>query len=172
MRKDEADEEIRRAGTNALLNALEFVKTNFDNEVERNFIMQTVCETCTAESKELKSAAFECTVRVVELYYDKLAPYMQALYTLTLQAIEKATHDPAEDEVGQQAIEFWSTICDEELELIEEAHEVEQRGRRAPLRRVPPSRPFTGPPDRRSKSSRRAPPRGRARTSCAARPPS
>lgn len=46
------------------------------------------------------------------------------------------------------------------------------RGRRAPLRRVPPSRPFTGPPDRRSKSSRRAPPRGRARTSCAARPPS
>mgnify|MGYP002837003353 CR=1 FL=1 len=78
MRKDQPEMEVRLAGTNALLNALEFVRTNFDNEAERNYIMQTICETTQAEVKELRVAGFECLVRVAELYYDKLAPYMQA----------------------------------------------------------------------------------------------
>jgi len=51
---------------------------------------------------------------------------MNALYQLSLQAIEKGTADPSEDEVGQQAVELWSTICDEELELMEEAAEAAQ----------------------------------------------
>lgn len=130
MQKAEPDEDVRFAATQALINALEFVRTNFENEVERNYIMQTVCETVTAESKELRCAAFECCVRVVELYYDKLAPYMQALYQLTLGAIERATRDPDEDEVGQQAIEFWSTICDEELEIMEEEEDARESKRR------------------------------------------
>ena len=52
---------------------------------------------------------------------------MQAVYQLTLQAIQKAVARPvgdmSEDDVGQQAVEFWSTVSDEELELIEEAEE-------------------------------------------------
>jgi len=84
-----------------------------------------------------KLAAASSPLRVeIAIWEDLPQAVVQALYTLTLQAIEKATHDPAEDEVGQQAIEFWSTICDEELELIEEAHEAEQE---QPPR--PPSRP-------------------------------
>eukprot|EP00967_Tisochrysis_lutea_P053819 scaffold67089_cov34-Tisochrysis_lutea.AAC.7 len=129
MQKTEADEQVRLAATQALINALEFVRANFEKENERNYIMQTVCETVTSESKELRCAAFECCVRVVELYYDKLAPYMQALYQLTLQSIEKATKDPDEDEVGQQAIEFWSTICEEEIEILEEAEEAREEQR-------------------------------------------
>jgi importin subunit beta-1 len=129
MQKAEPDEDVRLAATRALMNALEFVRTNFESEVERNYIMQTVCETVTAESKELRCAAFECCVRVVELYYEKLAPYMQALYQLTLVAIQKATRDPEEDEAGQQAIEFWSTICDEELEIMEEAQDAQEFNR-------------------------------------------
>ena len=52
MRKDQPEMEVRLAGTNALLNALEFVRTNFDNEAERNYIMQTICETTQAEVKD------------------------------------------------------------------------------------------------------------------------
>ena len=86
MRETEPEQiDVRIAGTKALLNALEFVKRNFENETERNYIMQTVCETTQAESKELRIAAFECIVRVAELYYDKLPSYMNALYQLSLQ---------------------------------------------------------------------------------------
>ena len=44
MRKDEPDAEVRHAATVALCNALEFAHSNFGNEAERNYIMQSVCE--------------------------------------------------------------------------------------------------------------------------------
>ena len=109
MRKEEPNLEVRLAGTTALSNALEFVKTNFENEVERNYIMQTVCETTQCDTKkEVKVAAYECLVQIAELYYDKLPQYMSALYQLTLAAIQKATMDQESDDVGQQAVEFWT----------------------------------------------------------------
>jgi len=84
-----------------------------------------VCETTQATAIDLKVAAYEVIVRVTELYYQKLPSYMQALYGLTISAITVATqdHSPEQDRLGQQAVEFWSTICDEELELIEDARE-------------------------------------------------
>ena len=129
MRKEETNLEVRLAGTQALSNALEFVKSNFEAEVERNYIMQTVCETTQCEKKEIKVAAYECLVQIAELYYDKLPQYMSALYQLTLAAIQKATMEQESDEVGQQAVEFWTTICDEELDLQEEAQEAREENK-------------------------------------------
>ena len=37
----------RSLGLQALYNALEFVRSNFESEVERNMIMQTICQVCT-----------------------------------------------------------------------------------------------------------------------------
>ena len=91
MRKEETDPDTRLAGTQALYNALAFVKKNFDNETERNYIMQTVCETTQAERSDIRLAAYECVVSIAETYYDLLAPYMQALYSLTLQCVERST---------------------------------------------------------------------------------
>lgn len=53
--------------------------------------MQTVCEGTQAERKEIKVTSYECIVQIAELYYDKLPPYMPALYQLTLAAIQKST---------------------------------------------------------------------------------
>ena len=109
MRKEETNLEVRLAGTTALSNALEFVKSNFETEAERNYIMQTVCETTQCDAKkEVKVAAYECLVQIAELYYDKLPQYMSALYQLTLAAIQKAINDQESDDVGQQAVEFWT----------------------------------------------------------------
>ena len=128
MRQEQPNQAVRLAATNAMRNALEFVKANFENEQERNYIMQTVCETTQAGDFDLKVAAFEVIVAVAELYYQKLPAYMQALFGLTTAAITTATaqHDEDNDRLGQQAIEFWSTVCDEELELIETAREEQQ----------------------------------------------
>mgnify|MGYP003683461529 CR=1 FL=1 len=105
MRKEEPNNDVRRAATVALNNALESVKSNFDNATERDYIMQTVCEGCVAESHTVRIAAYECIVKIATLYYHHLSAYMQALFQLTFEEIKTGR-----DEVAQQAVEFWSTV--------------------------------------------------------------
>ncbi|XP_057519337.1 importin subunit beta-1-like [Amaranthus tricolor] len=111
--------EIRLAATKALYNALAFAQTNFENELERNYIMKVVCDTATSQEVEVRQAAYECLVAIASMYYEVLEPYMQALFELTSKAVKED-----EEVVALQAIEFWSSICDEEIE-IQESFEIE-----------------------------------------------
>ncbi|XP_052176127.1 LOW QUALITY PROTEIN: importin subunit beta-1 [Diospyros lotus] len=117
--------EVRLAATKALYNALNFAQTNFENEMERNYIMKVVCETAVAKESEIRQAAFECLVSIASMYYDVLEPYMQTIFVLTSNAVKGD-----EEAVALQAIEFWSSICDEEIELQE--YEVAERGDSVP----------------------------------------
>uniref|UniRef100_A0ACD5XEX3 Uncharacterized protein n=1 Tax=Avena sativa TaxID=4498 RepID=A0ACD5XEX3_AVESA len=110
--------EVRLAAVKALYNALDFAETNFQNESERNYIMKVICETASCKEVDVKKAAFECFVCIASTYYDLLEPYMQTLFELTANA---ARTD--EEPVALQAIEFWSTICDEEVAIQEDAEE-------------------------------------------------
>ncbi|KAJ2783409.1 karyopherin Kap95 [Coemansia javaensis] len=114
---EEPSQEVRYTAIVALLNSLEFVRHNFENEGERNVIMQTVCEATQSPDTNVQAGAFECLVRIMQLYYDKMQFYMEkALYGLTVIGMK---HE--EEKIALQAIEFWSTVCDEELEIqIEE----------------------------------------------------
>lgn len=48
---------------------------------ERNYIMQVVCEATQNSSVAVQVGAFECLVRIMSLYYEKMALYMeQALF--------------------------------------------------------------------------------------------
>ncbi|KAJ6316021.1 hypothetical protein OIU78_019324 [Salix suchowensis] len=109
--------EVRLAATKALYNALDFAQTNFENDMERNFIMKVVCETAISKEADIRQAAFECLVSIASTYYDVLEPYMQTLFQLTSNAVKGD-----EESVALQAIEFWSSICDEEIELQEYGH--------------------------------------------------
>ncbi|KAL5719700.1 Importin subunit beta-1 [Ranunculus cassubicifolius] len=106
--------EVRLAATKALYNALDFAQTNFENEMERNYIMKVVCETAVSKESEIRQAAFECLVSISSTYYHVLQPYMQTLFELTSKAVRED-----KEPVALQAIEFWSSICDEEIELQE-----------------------------------------------------
>jgi importin subunit beta-1 len=117
---------IKLAGCNALFNSLEFVRANFEKEVERNYIMQVVCEAFAVPDTNIKVASMECLVRIAQLYYDKLAPYMQRIFNMTLESIK---NEP--EQVAQQAVEFWSTVCDEEIDLDAEAEENEDQKSRS-----------------------------------------
>eukprot|EP00126_Sphaerothecum_destruens_P013233 Sdes_comp22644_c0_seq1m21069 len=75
-RKEEPSFAVRLAAINALSNSLEFIKANFDKDAERNFIMQVVCEATCCENIQLKVAAFECLVKIMQLYYQHMEHYM------------------------------------------------------------------------------------------------
>ncbi|KZO97585.1 ARM repeat-containing protein [Calocera viscosa TUFC12733] len=123
-RKDEPEPEVQLAAVNALYNSLEFVRDNFEREGERNYIMQVVCEATQSLSVPVQVAAFECLVRIMNLYYDKMGFYMErALFGLTVLGMRSS-----EPNVALQAIEFWSTVCDEEIDIIVENTEAEEYG--------------------------------------------
>jgi len=109
--------EVRLAATGALLNTLDYVKENFDRGNERDFIMQTVCEAVSYPSPQIKQKALECLVRIVESYYMYLPAYITVLYNLVAEAM-KASGE--EEGVAMQAIEFWSTVGEEEISLAED----------------------------------------------------
>ncbi|MEW5305276.1 MAG: hypothetical protein WDW38_005680 [Sanguina aurantia] len=106
--------ESRLAATTALSNAIEFAHLNFENEQERNYLMQVVCQGTQSQDLLIRSESFRCLHEIAAYYYGKLPAYMTELYNITVKAIQSD-----EEEVGLQAIEFWSTIAEAELDLID-----------------------------------------------------
>jgi len=52
-----------------------------DSQGERNYIMQVVCEATQNGAVNVQVGAFECLVRIMSLYYEKMGLYMeQALF--------------------------------------------------------------------------------------------
>jgi importin subunit beta-1 len=59
---------------------------------ERNFIMQVVCEATQSDCVEIQVAAYGILVRLMQLYYDKMAVYVQkALYGVRLRNTHHGT---------------------------------------------------------------------------------
>ncbi|RYG64906.1 hypothetical protein EON64_13025 [archaeon] len=109
---------IRLAAIKALNNSLDFTSKNFEIAPERDAIMRAVCECTQAADQKIREVAFECCATVADLYYDKLAPYAEILFNLSTQAIKADAQ-----EVGMQAIEFWNTVCDQEIGIMEDMEE-------------------------------------------------
>jgi importin subunit beta-1 len=110
---------VRLTALNALVDSLEFIKYNFQHEGERNYIMQVVCEATQDSDVELQSAAFGALARIMSLYYSAMSVYMEkALYGLTVTGMK------SEDErVACMAVEFWSTVCENEIDIALEKEE-------------------------------------------------
>ena len=64
---------------------------------------------------KIRQAAYECLVSISSTYYEKLSPYMQDIFNITAKAVRED-----EEPVALQAIEFWSSIGDEEIDILEE----------------------------------------------------
>lgn len=125
MKREEPSNRVRLAATNALLNSLEFTRTNFETETERHYIMQVVCEATQVSDTQVQVAALQCLVKIMSLYYQHMEFYMNlALFAITMEAMKSEV-----DEVALQGIEFWSNVCDEEVDLAIEASEALEFGR-------------------------------------------
>ncbi|KZT05199.1 ARM repeat-containing protein [Laetiporus sulphureus 93-53] len=123
-RKEEPSPEVQLAAIKALNNSLEFVRDNFEREGERNYIMQVMCEATQASSVPVQVGAYESIVKVMSLYYDKMGLYMErALFGLTVMGMKHV-----EEQIALQAVEFWSTVCEIEADLLWEAQEANEYG--------------------------------------------
>lgn len=119
-RKEETNQEVRNAAITALGDSLEFVRTNFENEGERNYIMQVVCEATQAEDNRIQQGAYGCLNRIMGLYYEKMRFYMEkALFGLTIQGMKND-----EEDVAKLAVEFWCTVCEEEISIEDDNSQV------------------------------------------------
>lgn len=77
--------------------------------------MKTVCETTQCSDVKVREKAFECFSKIADLFYDKLPSYVTAIFQLTTTAIKSD-----EEIVGLQAIEFWITLCDCEMSIMDD----------------------------------------------------
>ena len=112
-RKEETNADVRLAAVDSLSDSLEFVRTNFENEGERNYIMQVICEATQSGDNRIEASSFGCLNRIMGLYYDKMKFYMEkALFGLTIMGMRNQ-----EEDVAKLAIEFWCTVCEEELSI-------------------------------------------------------
>jgi importin subunit beta-1 len=123
LRPEEPSMETRLAAAVALSNAVEFAEHNFNNDAERGYIMQVVCQATVAADSRVRHAAFSCLHEIAANYYGHLPPYMGDIFNITVKAIRTD-----EEDVALQAVEFWSTLCDYELDLEEEARERAEAG--------------------------------------------
>jgi importin subunit beta-1 len=129
MRSEETDLNVKHAAAKALNHALEFSSKYFESDEQREFIMKVVIESAGMpgngpEHVRVRKAAMECLVQIASLYYSKLMPYMSKIFTLTWRAIKED-----DERVALQAIEFWSSICDEELDIKEDMEYNPEEGR-------------------------------------------
>ncbi|KAI4866648.1 ARM repeat-containing protein [Hypoxylon rubiginosum] len=128
-RKEETNLEVRHSAITALGDSLEFVGNNFKHEGERNYIMQVVCEATQADDARIQQGAFGCLNRIMSLYYENMRYYMEkALFGLTILGMKNDDED-----VAKLAVEFWSTVCEEEINIEEDNVQVETADQMRPF---------------------------------------
>ncbi len=121
--REDRPQQIQYVAIMALRNSLEFVNENFKRKGERDHIMRKICEATQSTDLRTRVVSYECIATIVTLYYEYLQEYMETLCNLTFTAV---TSDQAE--VGLQALEFWSSMCDAEMDLIDELHYAQLEG--------------------------------------------
>lgn len=84
--------------------------------------LQMVCQGASARDERIRIASFTCLHEIAANYYAKLPAYMGEVFAISVKAINEDSED-----VGLQAVEFWSTLCDIELDLADEDDPAEVR---------------------------------------------
>ncbi|KAF2874210.1 armadillo-type protein [Massariosphaeria phaeospora] len=122
--KTQENLDVRNAAISALSDSIEFVRSNFEIENDRDHIMQVICEATVAEDARIQHGAYGCLNRIMALYYDKMFNYMKlALFDLTKASMR---HD--DEDIAKLAVEFWCTVCEEEIAIEDDNSQAQAEG--------------------------------------------
>jgi len=125
MSKEQSNGKIKLEATRALANTLPMVKKNFNVPKERQLIMQMIFSASQSPDPRVRLACMQCLEEVARSYYKYMSRDIGNIFTLTSEAIKKEGED-----IAKQAIEFWTTVCEEEIDIQLDAKELE--GKRQP----------------------------------------
>mmetsp|Transcript_46161 Transcript_46161/g.98866 ORF Transcript_46161/g.98866 Transcript_46161/m.98866 type:complete len:856 (+) Transcript_46161:309-2876(+) len=107
------DANSKLEATRAFYHTIVLAQKNFKNDRERDYIMKTLFELCKLPGAEaVQSAALECLAQIASEHYEQLSAHMEEIGMITLKAIKEAP-----EKVAIPAMEFWSTVCDEEVDI-------------------------------------------------------
>ncbi|KAJ5288376.1 hypothetical protein PENANT_c056G05751 [Penicillium antarcticum] len=112
-RREELNTEVRCAAIAALGDTVDFMRPSIDNEGERNYIMHIVSEATLTEDTRIQTGAFGCLSRIMGAFYDRM-PFCMENGLLDLSIVGMKNRN---DDVAKLAIEFWSTVCEEEITI-------------------------------------------------------
>ena len=118
--------DVRLAAAVALKNSILFASSNMERKVERDSIMNSIGSGTVSEDARVRKESFACITSIVMNYYDKLPEYMGQLYEMTTKCIRED-----EELVAKEGLEFWSTMCETEIEYIDD--ELEQTNQGLPV---------------------------------------
>jgi importin subunit beta-1 len=105
--------------TKGLFYAIPYAAQNFKVEGERNYIMEKVFLAIDHPDEEIKVAALQTLVEIGRLEYESIQFYFQKVCEVTARAARSA-----EENVGAQGIEFWTSLAEEEMKRKKSGKEV------------------------------------------------
>eukprot|EP00736_Rhodelphis_marinus_P009915 Rmarinus@m.18853 len=126
MLPSEQNIRIRVAATKALLNSTQFIRSNMDREAERSHIVKTTLQCVDPQQDELSEVALETLVKLSQLYYTKLGEFMGEFFNVAVSVVQ--AHQTASENCVLQAIEFFSTIAEVELDMKFDAEDAKASG--------------------------------------------
>ena len=111
---DAAQNQPCKLAITALFNAIDYTSSNFQVEGERDHIMNKIFEALKSQDVTIREKAMMCLVSVGVQEYESVGKYLEAISKLTEQTVAND-----ESSVGAQAMEFWTSLAEEEYNRIQ-----------------------------------------------------
>ncbi|VDB89957.1 unnamed protein product [Peniophora sp. CBMAI 1063] len=108
--------EIQASAMNLLYILLPFMQKNFEEEKQRDCIMEIIHNSACDPHVGTQVKAFECMARCVTMYYGKMRVYLEGAF-LKMSAVGMQSNV---EDVALRAIEFWTSVAEEEVQLEED----------------------------------------------------
>jgi importin subunit beta-1 len=106
--------EIKMTACTAMRSSLHFCKKSFEVDDEKDVLIKTILSTIQCGNVEVGVEAFGILVDIVGLYYPNISSHIEEIFGVTLGAIQEA-----DEEIAKMAIEFWNSVCEEEINFKE-----------------------------------------------------
>ena len=102
------------SATRCLVLSMDFIHHHMGVQLERDFIVKSLCDQCRSPDERTRERAMEGVFRLADLYYHLLPAYIGELATVTVMAIEGHRGNEG---ASIYAMQFWASICETETEM-------------------------------------------------------